>query len=285
MTRAEKSLLAIAVTIVAAAPAALAATPENGTVSSASPRAEWTGESGGYGITAANILVNAAGERMICEAPACDTYTLDVAEAGHTLTISVTSEQSSITQVEVEKPDGTWVMEYGTEAEGEEPNFTTMMKFSKAPKGTWIVRTQSNNAGPDDPYKAFAQLAVPGAVAPPPTGSSAPPPSAPAPSSPGPAPAPNFSVKGAKGSAKKLNRKRSLVVSVSSDQTVTDVRAVLKRGSSVVGKGSLAQLNGTGKLKLKLSKKLKRGTYNLGVTARSSSGTVVGASAKVSVKR
>ena len=258
-----------------AVPAAFAATPENGTISAAQPKVEWSGTSGGYGITAANILLTTAGQKMICEAPFCDTFTLDVADGGIDMTLAVTSEQSAITTVEVEKPDGSWEYQNGIEPEGTEEDFTTKFRFKKAAKGTWIVRTMSNADAGLDPYSAVAQLIVPGAAVP-----AAPAPVTPAtpgePAPAAPAPASLTVAKPGKLSARKLNRARSLTASVAATGPVTGVTAVLKSGKKVVGKGSLASLNGTKKLKLKLTRKLKPGRYVLSVLGKSAGSTVGG---------
>ena len=279
MTRASRLVL-ISLLSALAVPAAFAATPETGTISTAQPRVEWSGTSGGYGITAANILITTAGERMICEAPFCDTFTLEVAEGGVDMTVAVTSEQSDITTVEVEKPDGSWEYTNGIEPEGTEPDHTTKFRFKKAAKGTWIVRIMSNANAGTDPYVGVAELLLPAAAAPAP----------PAPAAPGEPgePAAPVSLTVAKPgtlSARKLNRARSLKASVTSSGPVTDVTAVLKYGRKVVGKGALASLNGTRKLKLKLTRRLKPGRYVLAVLGKAESGSTVGGGVPVKIRR
>lgn len=287
MTCARRILLTTSLTL-AAVPVAFAAEPESGTISSASPKVEWNGTSGGYGITAANILINAAGEQMVCEAPFCDTFTLEVADGGVDMTLALTSEQSTITTAEVEKPDGSWEYQNGIEPEGTEADYTTRFRFKKAMKGTWIVRTMSNANAGLDPYVGVAQLLVPAAAPAPVAGApaAAPAPDAAPAADSAPAAPPSLTIAAAgKLSARKLNRARSLTARVESTGTVRGVKAFLSSGKKIVGKGSLSSLSGKSKVKLKLGRKLKPGRYTLAVAGRSSSGATVPAGVKVKIRR
>jgi hypothetical protein len=104
----------------------------------------------------------------------------------------------------------------------------------------------------------------------------------------GPAPTvttPKISVKPTAVSAKKVSKKRSLSITVSSSEDLTSVTAKLKKGSNVVASGKVASLSGSGAIKLKLKqKKLKKGTYTLSLTAKRASGASLSATVKLKVK-
>jgi hypothetical protein len=79
------------------------------------------------------------------------------------------------------------------------------------------------------------------------------------------------------GKAKKAKKGKSLSFSVTSTKPVTNLKVTLKAKSGkgkTLGSGKLASLDGSAKIKLKLSKTLKKGSYAL-----LSSGTVDGATA------
>jgi hypothetical protein len=123
-------------------------------------------------------------------------------------------------------------------------------------------------------------------------GTSAPAPSAPAtptaPTSPtrqqGAAGQLDVAVTGKLPAAKKV--KKSLSVGLTSKKGVTGLKATLYKGNisanKVVAKGSLAKLAGKGKLKLKVSAKLKKGGYTLYLSGRNADGQA--ADRKVAVK-
>lgn len=74
-------------------------------------------------------------------------------------------------------------------------------------------------------------------------------------------------------SAKKASKSRKATIFLSSTGLVTDLVATLESGSGkVVGRGRLAKLDGAGKLRLKLRKKLKKGDYTLGLEGTGSDG-------------
>jgi hypothetical protein len=86
------------------------------------------------------------------------------------------------------------------------------------------------------------------------------------------------------GKAKKAKKGKSISVTLTSTAPITGLSAKLKKKSgkgATLATGKLAQLDGTGKMKLKLKKTLKKGKYALLAT-----GTVDGAtqSAKLGVK-
>jgi hypothetical protein len=96
---------------------------------------------------------------------------------------------------------------------------------------------------------------------------------------------PTISVKATAVSAKKASKKKSVTFTLSSSEALTSVTAKLKKGSTVVASGKLASLSDSAPIKLKLKqKKLKKGTYTLSVTGKSSSGAAVKATLKVKIK-
>jgi hypothetical protein len=249
----------------------IAAEPGDGTVSSSSPKVEWTGEAAGYGTS---VLSDVNGSFLpVCEAPNCDVFTLNVADQAD-LTIALTTDDGSgFMTAEVERPDGSITYDGGSETAD-----TTTFKIKKAAPGAYIVRAQTNNTLADDfGYRGVAQLAVPSAAPAPVTAQPTP-----APASPAQAPA-TLTIHTRKASAKRAKGK--LKVALSSDQPVSDVVATLRKGSRKVGSGRLAALDGKARLKVRVARKLKPGRYRLSVTARDARGATVGASAPFKLKR
>ena len=78
--------------------------------------------------------------------------------------------------------------------------------------------------------------------------------------------------------------RKSMALKLSSTETITNLGAQLKKGSKVVGKGKLAKLAGKGTLKLKISKKLKKGKYVLDLAGTDSSGARRFTVAKITVR-
>lgn len=246
---------------------ATAATPESGKIDSANPKVTWTGEvTASWFPSRAVILADAAGESgsVPCEAPTCDTFALEVGEKKD-MTIGVSApENTSGDQliVRIQQPDGS----YTAYVEDSGGDGYVKMKFKGAAPGAWVVDYWNYYTDGPVAYNGFAELAVPAAAAPAP---------APAPGPSGPAPAPQQSgtieaialdVKVGKASARKLAKKKKLVATVKVSRQAR-VAGTLKKGKKTVGKGALSAVNGTGKLNIKLSKKLKKGTYALTVSA------------------
>ena len=269
-----RRLLMLPVAVLAAAlpTLAVAADPGTGTISTASPRVEWKGSTtGGFATTFSQIFVNVAGEQEPCQAPSCDEFALELADAGD-LTVAITADGSTISYVQVVKPDGSAVFADGIDPEGKEDN-TTTLKIKKAPKGAYKVQT-AQNSPLDDGYSAFAQLGT-AAPAPAPAAPAATP--APAPTSaPAPArPTASLTVKAGRLSARTIAKRRRLSLGLSTTSPVTDVKASLARGSKVVATGALARLDSTGRITLKLKgRSFKAGTYSLVVAARDGAATV-----------
>jgi hypothetical protein len=81
--------------------------------------------------------------------------------------------------------------------------------------------------------------------------------------------------------ASKAKKGKSLSFKLTSTEQVTDIKGTLKKGKTSYGSGKLAILAGTGKLKIKLKKSLKKGTYKLNLTGTTASGA---GKATISVK-
>lgn len=129
----------------AAAPRpAVAATPASGSVSSASAETGWTGavDGAGAGPTA---YAAAGGTQGLCQAPQCDTYTLEVREAAARLQLRARTDNAvDAVGMEVTEPDGTTTYVYnGTEV--------AEFKRERPATGTWTVKLlASSGRGPDD---------------------------------------------------------------------------------------------------------------------------------------
>lgn len=135
-----------------------------------------------------------------------------------------------------------------------------------------------------------------GGSTPPPTGDtgsgSTPPPSggggAPAPVTPA-GPGESLPLKAAStlGSAKKGKKKKSLTFKVTAGKPITNLRLALKppKGGVAIGSATIASLKaGTSKVKLKVSKKLKKGKYAL-ISSGTVDGKTLSASQAVKVKK
>ena len=247
----------------AVAGTAVAATPENGTVSESAPKVEWTGETTGGYASRMPTAVSGSTETP-CEAPSCDTFTLKVEKSAN-LTVAEALDSESETAaftMRITKPDGEVIQ---TDSD---PGAASGGKYAKvviknAPTGEYVINHYDNSTAMS--FKAYAELAVAGAPAP-----------APQPGG-GPAPATqpstqtvqaiDLQVKAGKASAKKLAKTKKLPITVTVSREVKSITAALKKGSKVVGKGSLGTTSGTKKMNVKLSKKLKKGTYTLSVVA------------------
>jgi methionine-rich copper-binding protein CopC len=92
--------------------------------------------------------------------------------------------------------------------------------------------------------------------------------------------APKLTVTAPKLVAKKVAKAKGFSVKLSTTAPLTAVTAQLKKGSKVVGKGSLKSLTGSGTLKVKVAKKLKKGTYTLAFTAAGGLKTAVAVKVK-----
>ena len=273
-------LLAPAAVALGAAIPALASEPESGTVSNSSPKVEWTGTSNAYGVYPLQGLASGqGGQGGPCQQPACDTFTLEVADqANLTLTADNNSADgpgSDSVQMDVVKPDGETIY---TQSEADKP---VLVKLKNAAKGSYTINVWVNQrAGTDGSFKASAVL---GSAAP------APAPAPPAPGGqpqpqpqPGPEPAATLSLKTKKASAKKV--KKALKLSIGSTKPVTDVRASLKKGAKVLGTAKLASMGTSATLKLKLKKALKKGAYTVEIAANDG-GRTVGLKAKLTLKK
>lgn len=210
----RRPILTLAAAALAALPAsAPAAQPEQGSVSADSPKVAWTGTLQNpyllhnlYNYEGATL--GAAGT-LPCQAPMCDTFTLDVAGGGVDLTLELASEQSPDISLRVQDPSGTWTYHDGW-SDGAP---ATKVRIKKAPKGTYVINVVARVFGSTNPtavqdtadYTGVASLAVP----PPAPVAVAPVPAAPAPAPAKPAPAKKKSAKAAcRKKAKRIKNKR-----------------------------------------------------------------------------
>lgn len=268
------SILPVAAMSLAAAFPAIAATPENGTVSASSPTVKWEGEAAGYAVFPTNLLLNSAGQEPApCEQPYCDIFTLTVADKADLNLFAAQRGADNFTEMHVIKPDGEKLFAQSGDAE------PVRIKVKAAVPGDYTVEVMTNETiASGGVYDASATLAVAAAAPPanqPPTEPG------PAPATPGPQePAATLGMTTKSVSA----RKRKLKLGVTSSKPVTNLELVIKKGRKVLAKGGLKSLASKGKVALKLRKKLKKGTYVVNMTA-SDGGRPVGLTTKLKVKR
>lgn len=101
---------------------------------------------------------------------------------------------------------------------------------------------------------------------------------------PPPAAAPKLTVTAPKLVARKVSKARRFSVKLSSSAPLTGVVGQLKAGSRVLAAGKLASLGSSGAMTLKLTKKLKRGTYTLAFSGRDAAGQTAAAAVAVKVR-
>lgn len=252
---------------------AQAADPANGTVSKATPKITWTGETiGSYLVL--NPMANAP-EDTPCEAPACDTFALTVADGPVDLELSNEVDDDAATGgIRVEQPDGTIVYADGDSGTGK----PFKLKIKGAKNGAYSVGMINNFIDGPKAYKGGASALFPGAAPAPATPA---PGATPAPSS-GPAPAQSFTVT-AKAPKKIKAKAKKLAVTVSVSTPVKSAVLTLAKGKKTVATAKSGAFSGTKKFSLKL-KKLKKGSYTLSVQATSNEGVTVVKTLKVSAK-
>ena len=268
MTRTTRGLRLLALGTgagLAAASLAIAATPESGTVGNASPKVQWAGE-----VTSSGVFYDAWAQdpTIDCQAPACDPFALKVAE-DHNVTLKLNIQSTNAdgsdpgAGIRIKFPDGSYQYTQGTA--GEKTTMTVKLKNLKA--GDYEVTTVASHVCcGTDPYTESAEIPeLAGAPAP-----------APAPAS------PTLTVKAPKASARKLAKSRKYVITASSNGTLNNVTALLLKGKAKLGSGKLATLNGTAKITLKVSNKIKKGSsYTVAVSGVDSSGNRVTTGVKV----
>jgi hypothetical protein len=269
-------LLAVCLSALALAVPALASDPSSGEVSKANVKASWKGETTNGGATTITSIMNEG--TVVCEAPTCDTYALNVKDSDQ-LTITATAG-SAFTMVEVVLPDGTTI--YNS---GEETSNSTTVQIAKAPVGAYEVHVALNSLVTTGTYNGMAVLGPvdskgrpAGSATPTPTPGASPTPE-PQPTQPGA----QLTIKTRKASARKVAKK--LKVTVAASAPVTEVKAFLKRGDKMLGSGTIARIDSSAAITVKLKKKLKAGKYTLSVVGKDSGGRTVGASAPLNAGR
>jgi hypothetical protein len=265
---------------------AAAATPDKGTVSKSSPKVEWGGD-----LTSSGVFYNAWAQdpSTECSPPACDIFTLTVAEGGHNLTLTENNDSENTAGgdpgcgLNIQFPDGSY--QYTQAPCGAKTTLTVKLKNVKP--GDYVIRTASSHVccGTEG-YTASAFI---------PEALNAPAPAPPAPSGGGgattsPAPAaaaPQLTVKPTKASARRMTKSHKYKVKVSSTAPLNAVTAKLRKGSKTRGTAKLKRLNGSATMVLKFAKKtkIKKGSYKVTVSGTDDQGRVVTTSVKVKVKK
>jgi hypothetical protein len=142
---------------------ASAATPDKGSVSTATPKVEWTGTLQNPYLFH-NVFNYETPGTVPCQAPGCDTFTLDVAEGGVDLNVEVASDQTEDMSLRIQDPSGTWAY-YPGWGDASKP---TKVRIKKAAKGTYVINVVARVFGTSQPtavtdtadYKGAASLAI-----------------------------------------------------------------------------------------------------------------------------
>jgi hypothetical protein len=250
---------------------ASAAEPSSGTVSNSSPSVKWGGTLASSGITN-NIW--AEDPTFDCYAPACDRFTLEVADSANLVVglnmLSTNADGSDPgCGIRIVAPDGSSTWHDGSCSESS----TMKVTIKNAAKGTYQIDVASSHVccGEED-YTASATLAVP----PPPVTS--PPVTTP------PAPEAKLSAKVPSLKATKLRKAKTFTATLTTTAPLSDITALLVNKSKQLGSGTLASLEKSGKITVKVPKKVKKGTYQLSVGGKDAEGRNVVTTAKVRVR-
>ena len=277
-TLAAATLLSLAVSV-----PALAATPESGSVSKASPAVTWEGTAPGYGVFPTNLLLTTLGEDPApCEPPYCDTFALTVADKADLNLQAAQSGADNFTELHVIKPDGEMIFAQSADSE------PVRVKVKAAEPGEYTIEVMTNETvASGGAYGASATLAV--AAAPAPSGGT-PPSSDPPPPPSTVSPPPAGQDDGPKAAAslalvtKTVKAAKKLRLAVSSSGPVTDFKLVVKKGRKIVARGALARLAGKAHVTLKVKRRLKKGTYGVAMTAKDGN-RQVGLTTKLRVRK
>ena len=272
--------VAVAAALTTAGVTAVASTPSSGKVGKSAPTAKWAGENTSGGVTGRQWDSN---PDAACSAPTCDTYALDVLDAGGDLNLKVNLQVDGTggdgtVYVRITDPSGKVTVLSGDSS----PATTFKASVKGAAAGTYTIDiTDAFLCCGATPYTAQADLVFPVAAAPAPT--------TPTPTTPtGPAPAPSATTMTAKAptvSAKKANKAKKLAVTLTSNGPVSKVRVVLVKGSKQLGAATLASLSGTKKVTVKFKGKLKPGTYGFAAGGTDAAGKPVQTGVKFKVKK
>ena len=115
--------------LVVAAPAAHASEPATGEVSATHLAQSWSGTSYGYPFK----IIPGTQTHEYCIAPACDSFTLNVKDAGH-LKVNLTAPTSAqFVDVLVTKPDGSTEF-----LQGSDPGISQEVVYENAATGTYM---------------------------------------------------------------------------------------------------------------------------------------------------
>lgn len=236
--------------VLAVSAPAQAASPESGQVSSGSPKFIWQGDAPGAPFVLGNPLLVDLGRPILCQSPFCDTFNLDVDSAAD-LQIESSSCADLVTQVEVQKPDGSTVF-----ADGVDNSPRTIIDIPAAPVGRYVVRTLVNvPVGSPAGYIGHATLDLPVI------------PDSSSPATSDVRRAASLRVHTSRVSYRRARKGRSLRVSISASAPVSDLRATLWRGRVLVGSGRRRSIDSTGVIRLALRRTLKPGRYRLRLSA------------------
>jgi hypothetical protein len=297
---ATRALCAATVAGCAGGAAAIAAEPDKGTVSNASPKVTWVGQlsEGSYFASRALLFANTGGDpgAAPCD-QGCDTYTVTVADQKD-LTVGADSPAEDTadpaqTVIRVKKPDGSYLTTFGETTKGK----PLLVKFKNAPKGDYVVDVGDTYAQAHE----YAGQAFLGAGAPANNGGPPPPPPSTqpipgveqgegpkTPTGGGNAQNINIDIKPGKASARKLKKSRKLKVTVTVSRPVASLTGTLKKRKTTVGTAKRGQTTGTVKVVVKLSKKaarkIKKGSLGLTFVARDGQ-TIASKTVKVAVRK
>ena len=260
-----------------AASVAHAADPSEGKVSATSPSVAWKGQ-----VLNSGVSHNAWAQdpSAPCEAPACDSFKLDVQDSAN-LTLKLKGFKENTAggdpgcSIRVIGPDGEPTLFSGFCG----PKTEMKAIIKNAPKGAYTIDVaDSHVVGTPEDYEASATLAVPSQTT-----------SPQAPTTPAPPvqtqPEAKLTVKVPALSARKLKKAKRFTATLQTTAPLSDVNGLLVNKKKQIGGGKLASLQSTGKIVIKIKGALKKGTYQLGVGGRDAQGRNVVASAKVRVKK
>lgn len=279
MRRLTILLVLAALAALSAVVAADATTPSSGSISTAAPKMTWTGST-----TSSAVAFNAFAQEtgVPCAPPTCDAFSLDIKDGGSDVILTVelgtaANSGAATAGIRITNPAGETVFITGEAPPGKPLKHT----LKAAAAGTYTLEhVDSFVCCGTIEFKATATYASAVATPTPSPGASATPtPTASATPTPQPA-APTLGIVSPSGFRRSA---KSVAVQLRSSGRLTGVNVLLTKGKKTVAKGKLAKLDGKGKVTLKITRKLAKGTYGIAAGGKDAQGRNVTAGRKVKV--
>jgi hypothetical protein len=151
-----------------------------------------------------------------------------------------------------------------------------------APANQVAYAPESDRAPDSGSAKEYVVTACAGGASPPPVTAPAPPAAPPVATAPAQL---GIKAPASGGSAAKASKRKRLAIKLTGTQPVTALKAELLKGNKVLGTGTLARLDGTGTVAIKVKRKLAKGSYGLRLTGTVADGRTAQAISKLKLTK